>query len=133
MKKDSLTNNDILDFVDKLDKIITEFDEVSYSIYNNKQNALRFIKKINDITYITVIVISNRHQTFRVQTVYILKKDFLKIQNKKENGKPSFNVQALNQTSKTNGLTSFYEQILAYLKYYMSIKWKGYLWETKHH
>ena len=61
---------------------ITEFDEVSYSIYNNNQHALRFKKKINGITYITVAVISNKYQTFRIQTVYIDKDDFLKIYSK---------------------------------------------------
>ena len=61
---------------------ITEFDEVSYSIYNRSQHALRFKKKINGITYITVAVISNKYQTFRIQTVYIDKDDFLKIYSK---------------------------------------------------
>lgn len=83
MKKDSLTEEDILNFIKRIDIIITEFDEVSYSIYNNTQNALRFKKKINGITFIAVIVISNQYHTFRVQTIYIEKNDFLKIYSKK--------------------------------------------------
>jgi len=82
MKKSSQTNNDIIDFTKNLDILITEFDEVSYSIYNRSQHALRFKKKINGITYITVAVISNKYQTFRIQTVYIDKDDFLKIYSK---------------------------------------------------
>lgn len=82
MKKSSQTNNDIIDFTKNLDILITEFDEVSYSIYNRSKHALRFKKKINGITYITVAVISNKYQTFRIQTVYIDKDDFLKIYSK---------------------------------------------------
>lgn len=82
MKKDSLKEEDVLEFIKKIDTIITEFDEVSYSIYNNNQNALRFKKKINGITYIAVAVISNKYQTFRIQTIYIDKDDFLKIYSK---------------------------------------------------
>ena len=83
MKKDSLKEEDVLEFIKKIDPIITEFDEVSYSIYNNNQNALRFKKKINGITYITVAIISNQYHTFRIQTIYMEKKDFLKYFSKK--------------------------------------------------
>ena len=76
MKKESLREIDVLNFILNLDNIITHFDNVRYSIYNNKQNALRFKKKINDMTNITLTVISNKYHTFRVQTLFFSKDDF---------------------------------------------------------
>lgn len=83
IKKDSLTINEVLDFITKIDLIITEFDEVRYYCYNNTQASLRFKKKIDDVEYITLEIISNKYKTFKIHTAFMNKKDFLKIYSKK--------------------------------------------------
>ena len=86
MKKDSLREIDIVNFILYLDDIVTNFDTVRYCIYNNNQKALRFKKKY-DSTYITLTIISNKYHTLRTQTLFISKED-LKI---KRNLSPSLN------------------------------------------
>lgn len=45
LKKESLEESDIVDFVHNISNIIINFDNVRYNKYNKSQNALRFKKK----------------------------------------------------------------------------------------
>lgn len=77
MKKESLKETDVVNFILHLDEIITNFDTVRYCIYNNNQNALRFKKKYDDKTYIALDIISNQKGILRTHTLFIEKKDFI--------------------------------------------------------
>lgn len=59
LKKESLSTNDVVNFIASLDELIINFDEVRYSKYNKNQNALRFKKHMSDGTHIAFEVISN--------------------------------------------------------------------------
>ena len=98
IKKDSLTTDDIINFITTLEDLITNFDTVRYTLYNNSQNALRFRKNMNNSTYVTLIVISNKNHTFRVHTIFLDKIDF---QNKKRNIFPTPN-ESNDSLSKTS-------------------------------
>ena len=51
------------------------------------QHALRFNKTINNENYIALEIVSNQKGTFRTQTLFLHKKDFVK----KRNNSPMFN------------------------------------------
>ncbi len=76
-KKETITIEDVIDFVCSLDDVIVNFDNVSYGKYNN-QNALRFEKNMNDGNHISFNVISNQKSTIRIQTLFLDKKDYKK-------------------------------------------------------
>lgn len=78
MKKDSLTVQDVINFVCSLDDIIVNFDKVRYTLYNNCQNALRFRKTITGGTIIALEVISNKKHTIRTHTLFYDIKEFKK-------------------------------------------------------
>lgn len=88
LKKESLSVNDVVDFILTLSDLICNFDSVRFTIYNNEQNALRFKKKMKDGTHIALEVISNKYHTFRTHTLFLDKIDF---KNKKRNLSPTFN------------------------------------------
>lgn len=75
--KESLTEKDIINFINNLDNLILNFDSVRYGIYTNNQNALRFKKKIQGSNYIALEIISKQKGTIRTQTIFLEKKDFL--------------------------------------------------------
>jgi hypothetical protein len=75
--KESLTVNDVVDFIDSLDELISNFDTVRYTVYNNNQNALRFKKEMQDGSHIALEVISKQKGTFRTQTLFLEKADFI--------------------------------------------------------
>ena len=75
IKKDSMTIDDCIDYILIAPEVVKNFDVVSFCKCQGK-NALRFKKTINGITYITLIIISNRHKTFNIRTAFMLKKDF---------------------------------------------------------
>ncbi len=75
IKKDSMTIDDCVDYILTAPEVVKNFDVVSFCKCQGK-NALRLKKTINGITYITLIIISNRHKTFNIRTAFMLKKDF---------------------------------------------------------
>lgn len=103
MKKDSLTQQDIVNFIDSVDELIAQFDTVSYTLYNN-QNALRFKKAMNDGTHIALEVISNKNHTLRTHTLFLDQVDF---ENKKRTLSPTLDElnNSPSKTSKMDGLS----------------------------
>ena len=89
LKKESLEESDIVDFVHNISNIIINFDNVRYNKYNKSQNALRFKKRIHNGTYIALEIISNQKGTFRTQTLFLEKVDFIA---KKRSISPTLNV-----------------------------------------
>ena len=89
LKKESLEESDIVDFVHNISNIIINFDNVRYNKYNKNQNALRFKKRIHNGTYIALEIISNQKGTFRTQTLFLEKVDFIA---KKRSISPTLNV-----------------------------------------
>ena len=81
-----MTIDDCVDYILTAPEVVKNFDVVSFCKCQGK-NALRFKKEINGITYITLIIISNRHKTFNIRTAFMLKKDF---EAKKEILSPNF-------------------------------------------
>lgn len=90
--------------MDTLDELISNFDTVRYTVYNNSQNALRFKKKMQDGTHIALEVISNKNHTLRTHTLFLEQADF---ENKKRNIFPTLNEfkNSLSKTSETDGLS----------------------------
>ena len=86
--KNSLTEKDVLDFICSLDELILGFDSVRYTKYNKSQNALRFKKTMYDGTHVVLEVISKQKGTFRTQTLFLEKADFI---TKKRNISPMLN------------------------------------------
>lgn len=111
--KEGMTINKAIDFVLSLDKILTDFDSVSYHIYNKSQNGLRFKKKINNDIVIAFDVISNTKQTIRVQSIHFendINKDTEKyrLKNKKRRSiqlTPD-NIKLPSKTSETDNLST---------------------------
>lgn len=68
---DNKSFNKLLYFINMLDIIITNFDEVRYSLYSGRQHALRFKKRINNNLYVAVEVLSNSKGNLRTQTFFI--------------------------------------------------------------
>ena len=77
IKKDSMTIDDCVNYILTASKVVKNFDVVSFSKYNEK-NGLRFKKIINDITYIVFLIVSNKRQTFSIQTIFMSKNDYKK-------------------------------------------------------
>lgn len=77
LAKESLTEEDVVDFIDSLDELIASFDTVRYTVYNNNQNALRFKKEMQDGVHIALEVISKQKGTFRTHTLFLEKADFI--------------------------------------------------------
>ena len=75
--KESLNENDVVEFIDSLDELISNFDTVRYTKYKNNQNALRLKKEMHDGTHIALEVISKQKGTFRTQTLFLEKADFI--------------------------------------------------------
>lgn len=78
IKKESISLIELISYIENIQDIILNFDEVRYTIYNNNQNALRFSKKIDNNTYIVLEVISNKLHNFRTHTIFIIKQDYKK-------------------------------------------------------
>lgn len=98
-KKSSLTNKDIDNFIKILPNIILNSDYVSYT-NNLKDEGLRFKKLMEDGTYVSFVVVSNKQGTMKVKTIYMEKGDY---QNKKRSISLSNDVNKTpNNTSKTN-------------------------------
>lgn len=95
MKK-NISKDDIINFVNNLKNIILDFESVRYNVYNNFQHAMRFKKQIDDDNFIALEVISNQKGTFRTQTLFIYKKDYI---IKKRNISPMLNDNSLSKTS----------------------------------
>ena len=95
MKK-NISKDDIINFVNNLKNIILDFESVRYNVYNNFQHAMRFKKQIDDDIFIALEVISNQKGTFRTQTLFIYKKDYI---IKKRNISPMLNDNSLSKTS----------------------------------
>lgn len=101
--KESLTVDDVVNFVDSLDELIANFDTVRFSIYSKNQKALRFKKKMNDGTHIALEILSKQRGTMRSQTLFLDKADF--IANKKRSISPTFDElnNSPNKTSEMDG------------------------------
>ena len=78
IKKESLSNKDVINFILLLDKLICDFDTIRYSIYSRNQHALRLKKETSCGTYIAVLIISNGKRSIRIQTIFLDKKDCFK-------------------------------------------------------
>ena len=99
-----LTENDIIDYVKKIPEIVSNFDEVYYS-KNNKNEGIKFAKKINDAKYYSFTLVSNKKGTLTVKSTSMNRQDF---ENKKRGVSPKndgTNVPP-NKTSKTNGAST---------------------------
>ena len=72
-----MTIDDCVNYILTASKVVKNFDVVSFSKYNEK-NGLRFKKIINDITYIVFLIVSNKRQTFSIQTIFMSKNDYKK-------------------------------------------------------
>ena len=81
IKKESLTIDDVIQYITTLSDLIVNFDTVRYTLYNNSQNGLRFRKKMNDGVHIVLEIISNKKHTLFLESV-----DF---QNKKRKHIPN--------------------------------------------
>jgi hypothetical protein len=106
LHKESLTENDVVNFIDSLDELIANFDKVRYTTYKQQQKALRFIKNMNDGTHIAVEILSKQKGTMRTHTLFLDKADF--IANKKRSISPSFdelNNSPNNTSEMDRGLT----------------------------
>lgn len=111
--KAGMTINKAIDFVLELDKLLTNFDSVSYHTYNKNQNALRFKKKIKNDTVIAFDVISNTKRTIRIQSIFFendINKDTEKfrLKNKKRRSiqlTPD-DTKSPSNTSKTDSLST---------------------------
>ncbi len=77
IKKDSMTIDDCVNYILIAPEVVKNFDAVSFSKYNEK-NGLRFKKIIKDITYIVFLIVSNKRQTFSIQTIFMSKNDYKK-------------------------------------------------------
>lgn len=99
--KSTLSNNDIKHFIKVLPEIIANSDYVSYT-NNLKDEGLRFKKLMEDGTYVSFVIVSNKQGTMKVKTIYMEKGDY---ENKKRSISPSNNANeiALDNTSETNG------------------------------
>jgi len=87
IKKSSMSIDNVLDIIEKIDEIVVLFDKVQRTIYekgNQKNNALRFKKEFDDGSYYTLILLCKKKSSLRVQTVFMGKKDFI---NKKKKPK----------------------------------------------
>ena len=103
-KKETINIEDVLNFLNSLDEVLTKFDLVSYSKYNKKQNALRFEKDMSDGNHIAFTVVSNQKQTLRIQTLFWDKEDY---KNKKRGIQLTPNEKnSLSKTSKTDSLST---------------------------
>lgn len=102
--KDSLTKNDVVNFIVSLDELIVNFDNVRFCIYNNNQKSLRFKKNMNDGTHIALEILSKQKGTMRTHTLFLDKIDF--ITNKKRNNSPTFDElnNSPNKTSEMDGV-----------------------------
>ena len=103
-KKQRLTENDIIDYVNKIPEIISNFDEVYYS-KNNKDEGIKFAKKINDAKYYSFTLVSNKKGTLNVKSTSMSKADY---ENKKRGLSPTNDGKKLppDKTSKTNGAST---------------------------
>lgn len=70
-KKVKLTITDICNYINKIQEIILNFDSISYDI--QKDEGLRFKKKIKDEVYIAFIILSNKKRTLKIKTIYMSK------------------------------------------------------------
>lgn len=77
--KNLLSNKDINKFIKLLPYIISNSDYISYT-NNLKDEGLRFKKLMNDGTYISFVIISNKRGRMTVKTIYMEKGDY---ENKK--------------------------------------------------
>jgi hypothetical protein len=113
LKKESLSENDVVEFIDTLDELIVNFDTVRYTVYNNNQSALRFKKKMSDGTHIALEVISNKKNTLRTHTLFL---DQFNFENKKRSLSPTLNEfkNSLSKTSKMDGALASYDNNIAY-------------------
>lgn len=85
IKKPSMTIDDVLEIIEKIDEIVILFDDVQRTIYEKgkqKNNALRFKKSFKDGTYYALVLLCKKKSTFNTQTVFMKKIDFI---NKKRN------------------------------------------------
>lgn len=77
--KNNLTSEDIKHLIDILPEIISDSDYISYT-NNLKDEGLRFKKIMDDGTYISFAIVSNKQGTLKVKTIYMEKADY---ENKK--------------------------------------------------
>ena len=103
--KTRLTNEEIHNYVRKLPEIITESDSISYTV-NNKSEGLRFKKVMDDGTYISFVLVSNKKGTLTAKSIFLDKQDF---ETKKRSISPTNDVlMTSNKTSETDGALASY-------------------------
>ncbi len=99
-EKTKMTREDVHKYVSLLPKIISEFDNVSFSSQPDSE-GIRFKKKLSDGTYISFVLVSNKHRTLKAKSIHLEKSDY---EVKKRSMSPTSDASiAPNRTSKTDG------------------------------
>ena len=99
-EKNKMTRDDVQKYVSLLPKIISEFDNVSYSLEKSSE-GVRFKKKLSDGTYISFVLVSNKKNTLKAKSIYLDKTDY---EAKKRSISPTSDAfVAPNRTSETDG------------------------------
>lgn len=71
IKKESLTIDDIKEFIFNLENLVLNFQEVSYTLYRKNQQALRFKSFHDTKLFVIVEIISNSNRKLRLQTIFL--------------------------------------------------------------
>ncbi len=101
--KAGLTEREINHFIQILPNIISNSDYISYT-NNLKDEGLRFKKLLEDGTYVSFVVVSNKQGTMKVKTIYMEKGDY---ENKKRSISLTTDVDTTpDNTSKTNRVSA---------------------------
>lgn len=99
-EKNKMTRDDVQKYVSLLPKIISEFDNVSYSLEKSSE-GVRFKKKLSDGTYISFVLVSNKKNTLKAKSIYLDKTAY---EAKKRSISPTSDAfVAPNRTSETDG------------------------------
>lgn len=111
IKKNSMTIDDVVNTIMKLDDIIVNFDSVQRTMYekkNQKNNALVFKKSFEDGTYSAVELLYTKRKLLNTQTMYMDKIDFAAKQ-KKSNKLLPVNNNSRGYTPETRSSSTSYD------------------------
>lgn len=108
LKKEGMTVEEAIDYVSKIPQIVTEFDEVRYSVNyraGKRIEGLTFTKVFPNGKMYSYLMVSNKKGTMTVKTTYMDKHDYMK---KGKKNKPSLvaNTDVLANTSETRSASA---------------------------
>ncbi|MEG1288307.1 MAG: hypothetical protein RSD29_03045, partial [Bacilli bacterium] len=102
----NITSEEVKKYISKIPEIINSSNYISYTI-NNKNEGLRFKKILDDGTYVSFILVSNKQHSFKIKTIFLDKEDYE--EKKRSMSLTSDASKAPNKTSETDrAFASFY-------------------------